>query len=70
MIGAPLFYPATEEEACRFCDYETACRFSSAWSSVSLIFGRAFLLALALSVTQNRIFYLKIFFPWHFYHMI
>jgi ATP-dependent helicase/nuclease subunit B len=30
MIGAPLFYPATEEEACRFCDYETVCRFSLA----------------------------------------
>ncbi|NIS62216.1 MAG: hypothetical protein GTO13_16415 [Proteobacteria bacterium] len=30
MIGAPLFYPATEEEACRFCEYETVCRFSFA----------------------------------------
>ena len=30
MIGAPFFYPATEEEACRFCEYETACRFSFA----------------------------------------
>jgi hypothetical protein len=30
MIGAPLFYPATEEEACRFCEYETVCRFSLA----------------------------------------
>ena len=30
MIGAPLFYPATEEEACRFCDYEPVCRFSLA----------------------------------------
>ncbi|MFQ5903524.1 MAG: PD-(D/E)XK nuclease family protein, partial [Candidatus Binatia bacterium] len=30
MIGAPLFYPATEEEACRFCEYEPVCRFSLA----------------------------------------
>jgi len=30
MIGAPLFYPATEEEACRFCEYEAVCRFSLA----------------------------------------
>jgi len=30
MMGAPLFYPATEEEACRFCEYEPVCRFSLA----------------------------------------
>jgi len=30
MIEAPLFYPATEEEICRFCEYETICRFSFA----------------------------------------
>ena len=30
MIGAPIFYPATEEEACRFCEYESVCRFSLA----------------------------------------
>jgi hypothetical protein len=30
MMGAPLFYPATEEEACRFCEYEAVCRFSFA----------------------------------------
>jgi len=30
MIGAPLFYRATEEGACRFCEYETVCRFSFA----------------------------------------
>ncbi len=30
MVEAPLFYPATEEEACRFCEYESVCRFSFA----------------------------------------
>ena len=30
MIEAPFFYPATEEETCRFCEYETICRFSFA----------------------------------------
>ncbi|MCK5551784.1 MAG: PD-(D/E)XK nuclease family protein, partial [Deltaproteobacteria bacterium] len=30
MIEAPLFYPATEEGACRFCEYEPICRFSFA----------------------------------------
>jgi ATP-dependent helicase/nuclease subunit B len=29
-IEAPYFYPATEEEACRFCEYESVCRFSFA----------------------------------------
>jgi len=30
MIEAPLFYPATDEEICRICDYESVCRFSFA----------------------------------------
>ena len=30
MIEAPFFYPATDEEVCRFCDYESVCRFSFA----------------------------------------
>jgi hypothetical protein len=30
MVESPLFYPATEEEACRFCEYESSCRFSFA----------------------------------------
>jgi len=30
MIEAPLFYPATQEEVCRFCEYECICRFSFA----------------------------------------
>jgi ATP-dependent helicase/nuclease subunit B len=28
-IEAPLFYPTTEEETCRFCEYESICRYSS-----------------------------------------
>jgi ATP-dependent helicase/nuclease subunit B len=28
MITAPYFFPTTNEEACRFCDYESVCRFS------------------------------------------
>jgi ATP-dependent helicase/nuclease subunit B len=28
IIEAPVFYPATDEEICRFCDYESVCRFS------------------------------------------
>jgi ATP-dependent helicase/nuclease subunit B len=28
MIEAPYFYPATEERTCRFCEYESVCRFS------------------------------------------
>jgi ATP-dependent helicase/nuclease subunit B len=30
MVEAPYFFPATEEGACRFCEYEAICRFSSA----------------------------------------
>jgi hypothetical protein len=30
MVESPLFYPATEEEACPFCEYESSCRFSFA----------------------------------------
>jgi ATP-dependent helicase/nuclease subunit B len=30
MIEAPCFFPATDEDACRFCDYEAVCRFSFA----------------------------------------
>jgi RecB family exonuclease len=30
MIEASLYYPATEVEDCRFCEYESACRFSFA----------------------------------------
>ena len=30
MVGAPYFFPATEEDACRFCEYEGVCRFSFA----------------------------------------
>jgi ATP-dependent helicase/nuclease subunit B len=30
MVEAPLFSPATEEDACRFCEYEAVCRFSFA----------------------------------------
>ncbi|MEJ2067121.1 MAG: PD-(D/E)XK nuclease family protein, partial [Deltaproteobacteria bacterium] len=28
MIESPFFYPATDEKACRSCDYEPVCRFS------------------------------------------
>jgi ATP-dependent helicase/nuclease subunit B len=28
MIESPFFYPATDERACRSCDYEPVCRFS------------------------------------------
>ena len=30
MVEAPFFYPATDADACRFCDYEGVCRFSLA----------------------------------------
>jgi len=30
MVEAPLFYPATDADACRFCEYEGVCRFSLA----------------------------------------
>jgi ATP-dependent helicase/nuclease subunit B len=30
MVEAPYFFPATEDGACRFCEYEAVCRFSSA----------------------------------------
>lgn len=30
MVQAPCFFPATEEDACRFCEYESVCRFSFA----------------------------------------
>jgi len=30
MVEAPRFFPATEEDACRYCDYEAVCRFSFA----------------------------------------
>jgi ATP-dependent helicase/nuclease subunit B len=30
MVEAPYFFPATEEGACRFCEYEAVCRFSFA----------------------------------------
>ncbi len=30
MVESPSFYSATSEEACRFCEYEPICRFSSA----------------------------------------
>jgi RecB family exonuclease len=30
MVEAPHFFPATDEDACRFCEYEPVCRFSFA----------------------------------------
>jgi ATP-dependent helicase/nuclease subunit B len=30
MVEAPRFFPATDEAVCRFCEYETVCRFSFA----------------------------------------
>jgi ATP-dependent helicase/nuclease subunit B len=30
MVEAPYFFPATDEDACRFCEYEAVCRFSFA----------------------------------------
>jgi ATP-dependent helicase/nuclease subunit B len=30
MVNAPCFFPATEEDVCRFCEYEAVCRFSFA----------------------------------------
>ncbi|MCJ7665008.1 MAG: PD-(D/E)XK nuclease family protein, partial [Desulfobacterales bacterium] len=30
MVEAPWFFPATEEDACRYCAYEAVCRFSFA----------------------------------------
>ena len=30
MVEAPYFFPATAEDACRFCEYEAVCRFSLA----------------------------------------
>jgi len=30
MVEAPYFFPATDEDACRFCEYEAVCRFSLA----------------------------------------